>query len=154
MISIFILIILNEPHADAYAHFLLIFIGQGNRRIYSSNCQRTSRPDKNDGRAGAGGHVGMCPHPASKRGSPSGEGVSKCGYIKRYLWVDCSGTDQSEGRRPPPGLHRLWMSPYWLLWLEASLNCLVSSQTLAHLVFCCPWLSEWLFLCHFDMFID
>ena len=69
MISIFILIILNESHADTYAHFLLIFIRQGNRRICSSNCQRTSRPDKSDSRAGAGGHVLMCPRPASKPGS-------------------------------------------------------------------------------------
>lgn len=156
MISIFILIILNESHADTYAHFLLIFIRQGNCRMRSSNCQRISRPDQSDSRAGAGGHMVMCPHPPSKRGSPHWGGCFEM-WVHQDVPVrgplrDLQQTSQrDEGLC---GLHLLWMSPCWLLWLEASLNCLVSSQTLAHLMFCCPWLSEWPFLCRFDVFTN
>ena len=149
MISIFILIVLNESHADTYAHFLLIFIRQGNHRIYSSSCQRTSLPDENDSRS--------VPTSSLQAWKPSwgrvfqnvGTSRGTCGWTAQGLI-----TDWSEGRRPSADLPLRWMSPCWLLGLEASLNCLVSSQTLAHFVFCRPWLSEWLFLCHFDMFID
>lgn len=81
----------------------------------------------------------MCPHPASKRGSPHWGGCSEM-WVHQDVPVrgplrDLQQTSQrDEGLC---GLHLLWMSPCWLLWLEASLNCLVSSQTLAHFVFSC-----------------
>ena len=109
MISIFILIVLNESHADTYAHFLLVFIRQGNRRIYSSSCQRTSHPDENDSHS--------VPTSSLEAWKPSwgrvfqnvGTSRGTCGRTAQGLI-----TDQSEGRRPSAGLPLRWMSPCWL----------------------------------------
>lgn len=114
MISIFILIILNESHADTYAHFLLIFISQGNCRICSSNCQRISRPDKSDSHAGAEGHVVICPHPGSKRGSPYWGGCFEM-WVHQDVPLHGPLRDLQQTSQRDKGLHLAFIFSGWAL---------------------------------------